>query len=113
MRGIALLTGGQTVGQAQPVLGLSDEIWSGLYQIIMGEPKLLILARVWCYQYGAEADHVLAVAEIPALLGELDALRRRHEAALARPEVIAFFERLTELCRNAQHAQARLAFIAD
>jgi hypothetical protein len=113
MRAIALLSGDQAIGQARPALGLSDEIWSGLYEIIMGEPALFILARVWRHQYGAEADHVLAVAEIPALLDELDALRRRHGAALAEPEVGAFFERLTELCRNAERTQARLAFIAD
>jgi hypothetical protein len=113
MRGVALLTGGQTAGQARPVLGLSDEVWSGLYPIIMGEPALLTLARIWRHQYGAEADLVVAVAEIPALLSELDALRRRHGAALAQPEVSAFFERLTELCRQAERAQARLAIIAD
>lgn len=113
MRGIALLTGGQAIGQARPVLGLSDEVWGGLYQIVMGDPALPVLARVWRHQYGAEADHVLTAAESATLLGELDALRRRHGAALAEPEVGAFFERLTELCRNAERAQARLAFIAD
>lgn len=113
MRGIALLTSGQTVGQARPVLGLSDEVWSGLYQFILGEPALPILARIWRHQYGAEADHVVAVADIPVLIGELDALRRRHGAALAQPAAGAFFERLAELCRQAERAQARLAFIAD
>lgn len=113
MRAIALLTGDQTVGQVRPVLGLSDEVWSGLYQVIMGEPALPILARVWRHQYGAEADHVLTVGDIPAVLGELGALRRRHSAALAQPGVSDFFERLTALCREAERAQARLAFIAD
>lgn len=113
MRGIALLTGDQTIGKAQPVLGLTDEVWSGLYPIIMGEPALLILGRIWRHQYGAEADYVVTVAEIPALLDELDALRRGHGATLAEPEAGGFVERLTELCRDAERAQARLAFIAD
>jgi hypothetical protein len=113
MRGIALLTGDQTIGKARPQLGLSDDVWSGLYPIVMAEPALPTLGRIWRHQYGAEADYVVAVAEIPALLGELDALRRRYGAALAEPETGAFLDRLTELCRDAERAQARLAFIAD
>lgn len=113
MRAVALLTDGRTTGEARPRLGLSDAVWSGLYPIVMGEPELPLLTRIWRHQYGAEADHVVAAAEIPALLGELDALRRRHPAALAEPEAGAFFERLTALCREARRTQARLAFVAD
>jgi hypothetical protein len=71
------------------------------------------LTRIWRHQYGAEADHVLAISEVPTLLGELGALRHRHPTVLAQPEVGDFFERLTALCREAERSGARLAFIAD
>lgn len=113
MRAIALLTGNQTIGQARPALGLSDEVWSGLYPIVMDEPDMPTLTRIWRHQYGAEADHVLAIGEVPTLLGELGALRHRHPAVLAQPEVGDFFERFTALCQEAERTGAHLAFIAD
>ncbi len=113
MRDIALLTGGETIGQARAVLGLSDQVWSSLYQAVMGESELPRLARIWRHQYGAEADHVVEPAEIQALLDEIAALRKLHGPALARPEVADFFELFEAICREAERSHARLAFIAD
>jgi hypothetical protein len=113
MRSIALLTGEETLGQAQVQLGLPDELWSSLYQVVMGDPELPSLADIWRHQYGAEADYIVEPAEIQALRDEIAALHRRHGVALANTEANDFFERLESLCREAEHSQARLAFIAD
>jgi hypothetical protein len=113
MRSIALLTGDETLGQAQVHLGLPDELWSNLYHAVMDAPELPSLARIWRHQYGAEADHIVEPAEIPVLLVEIAALRRRHVSPLAEPEAADFFERFEGVCREAERLQARLAFIAD
>ncbi len=99
--------------EGESYCGLSDDVWSSLYETVTNHPDLEILPGLWQEQWGPEGDALLASQELGALSQDLVTLEPLLSEADSNPAVKELFACLSALCERAARRGNCLRFIAD